>query len=88
MLQYIRILAQNPNITVIYVTHYAEEISEEFEHTLLMRNGRIVQKGDTVALFSSESMQNFLESDVQCCWQNGRLHMQFTDYDERRAVYE
>lgn len=88
MLHYIRILAKNPDITVIYVTHYAEEISEEFEHTLLMKNGRIVNKGDTVAVFSSKSMQDFLESEVKCSWQNGRLYMQFSDSEERRTVHE
>lgn len=83
MLQYIRTLAKNPDITVIYVTHYPEEISEEFDNTVLMRNGRIVQKGNTAELFSSESMGSFLECDTECSWQNGRLHMQFADSDER-----
>ncbi|MBQ2860508.1 MAG: ATP-binding cassette domain-containing protein [Peptococcaceae bacterium] len=88
MLQYIRSLAKNPEITVIYVTHYAEEISEEFEHAILMRNGRIVQQGNTAELFSSESMRAFLECDVQCSWQNGRLHMQFAPDEEGRWMYE
>ena len=86
MLRYIRSLAKNPDITVIYVTHYAEEICEEFEHTILMRNGRIVKKGDTVELFSSESMSAFLEADVTCTWGNSRLHMQFADLDERGSM--
>ncbi len=88
MLHYIRSLAKNPAVTVIYVTHYAEEISEEFEHTVLMRNGRIVQKGSTAELFSSASMQAFLDSDVACSWQNGRLHMQFAAGEEGRWMYE
>lgn len=86
MLRYIRSLVKNPNITVIYVTHYAEEIGEEFEHAVLMRNGRIVKKGSTFELFSSASMKEFLECDVQCTWQNERLHMLFEDSEERGSI--
>lgn len=86
MLRYIRTLAKNPNITVIYVTHYAEEISLYFEKTILMRNGRIVQKGTTTELFSTESMKSFLECEVECSWKDDRLHMRFKDLEERGSI--
>ena len=79
MLRYIRSLAHHPDITIVYVTHYAEEISKDFQNTMLMRNGRIVRKGCTEELFTSETMSEFLDSDVVCSWSADRLQMQFEE---------
>ena len=60
-------LALNTGMTLIYVTHYAEEILPMFDKTMLMRDGRIYAQGNTEALLNSELFTDFLRyhSDVQ-----------------------
>lgn len=82
MIHYIRRLADNKQITLIYVTHYAEEIPNEFDHVLLMRKGRIYSKGDAKELLGSDSLSAFLESPLESFWTNSRLHLKFYHQDK------
>ncbi len=82
MIHYIRRLANNKQITLIYVTHYAEEIPNEFDHILLMRNGRIYAKGNAKKLLSSDSLSAFLESPLESFWSNNKLHLNFYPQDK------
>lgn len=53
-------LAKNTDMTIIYVTHYIEEILPSFDQTLLMKEGRIYKQGKTAELFSDEIFSAFL----------------------------
>ena len=53
------------NITVIYVTHYTEEILDIFEHSLLLSKGHIFAKGKTSELFTSAMLEKFLGYPVE-----------------------
>ncbi|MFR6291392.1 MAG: ABC transporter ATP-binding protein [Peptococcaceae bacterium] len=69
-------LATEANKTIIYVTHYLEEIEEPFDHCLLLKNGRIYQKGKTRELFTSEIMTQFFNQTVTIQTNNdGNLYM-------------
>lgn len=57
-------LAANTDITVIYVTHYTEEILDIFQHTLLLKNGRVYAQGRTEELFTQERLSDFLDHPV------------------------
>ena len=56
----IRQLAQKQGLTIIYVTHYTEEIIDIFDHALLLRKGRIFAQGLTQDLLQTQTLQNFL----------------------------
>ena len=60
----IEALGENKEITIIYVTHYVEEILPLFQKTLLLKDGSIFSQGDTVKMFSNETMQGYLEYPV------------------------
>lgn len=60
----VRKLAREAKMTVIYVTHYPEELQPEFEHCMLLRRGRIYRKGATRDLFCEKVLAGFLEEDV------------------------
>lgn len=66
MLSVTRELAEKTGITLIYVTHYAEEIQPLFAHTLLLKRGRVYKKGLTDALFCDEVLSSFLDHPVHC----------------------
>lgn len=59
-------LAQQEGTTIIYVTHYTEEIlTEVFKQTLLLRDGLCYMQGDTASVFHSEMMSDFLRHSIQ-----------------------
>lgn len=65
-----RIVKKSP-VTILYVTHYAEEITDCFEHTLLLRRGRVYAQGMTEEMMQAEMLSAFLETTVtiETCWQ-------------------
>lgn len=57
-------LAAKEGLTIIYVTHYLEEIKPIFEKCLLLKNGRIFDSGNTAELFTDEKISAFLDRSV------------------------
>lgn len=78
LLSTLRTLARQTNVTIIYVTHYTEEILDVFEHCLLLRNGRVYAQGLTENLFCEETLANFLEYPVQLLTEHGRRYLTMT----------
>lgn len=65
MLKTIEHLALRKDQTMIYVTHYTEELLECFDHTVLLRNGKVYKKGKSAEVFTQECMQDFLREKVE-----------------------
>ena len=64
-LQTVTDLAETNKTTILYVTHYTEEIlTTVFRKALLLRDGLCYAQGDTEALFCSAMMSDFLRYDV------------------------
>ena len=57
-------LSQSKNLSIIYVTHYLEEIKPIFDQALLLKNGHIFATGQTADLFTNERISAFLERPV------------------------
>ena len=49
-------LMQNPELTVIFVSHEINEVKKMFPNTLLLRNGRMFAQGKTEDLFTEERL--------------------------------
>lgn len=74
MINTIKLLSNNTNLTVIYVTHQPEEIGSFLENTLLLKNGHIFAKGETKTILTSETLSKLLETSVDATWHtNDRL---------------
>jgi iron complex transport system ATP-binding protein len=69
-------LAKEQNTTIVYVTQHIEEISDIFEHTMLLRNGYIFDKGLTEEMFTTEKLKSFLGYDLTLSY----------DSDHRRKI--
>lgn len=54
----------NKNITLLYVTHYTEEILDVFDQCILLKKGQIYSLGRTKDLFTEEIISAFLERKV------------------------
>lgn len=66
MLQMVHELAANMDITILYITHYVNDIQDIFKNTMLLKQGRIHGMGKTESLFTSEVMSSFLDYPVSC----------------------
>lgn len=59
-----RDLALKSNITIIYVTHYVDEVLDIFDHALFLRQGMVVNSGNVEEMFTSENMTKLLDYPV------------------------
>lgn len=76
MLSTVKDLACNQNMTIIYVTHYTEEILDIFEHCALMSEGKFVMQGMTSDIFTEKNISNLLNYPVNLDMHNGRYQLQ------------
>lgn len=65
LFQVINELAKIRNVTMVYVTQHIEEIGPLFDHTLLLRNGYVFDKGNTDEMFTTEKLTSFLGYDLE-----------------------
>lgn len=64
VLQTVRQMIHEQKTTVIYVTHYAEELLDEFSHVMLLRKGKVFAQGKSEDCLRSDVMSGFLEMPV------------------------
>lgn len=64
----------NKNTTIIYVTHYPEEILPFFDKAMLLRNGTVYKIGDTKSLFSSDILSDYFNYPVEIQYANERYN--------------
>lgn len=74
LLATIKELAAERDTTIIYVTHYPEEILPSFDKTLLLRNGATYKIGATKELFTSEVMSDFFSYPAVIKYSNERYN--------------
>lgn len=75
----IKTLSEDTDMTIIYVTHYLEEITPEFQHLLLLKNGRAYQKGLTSEIMTSEVMSKFLERPINISSEKGHFELEMKE---------
>lgn len=88
LLSTIRDLAEQTEVTIIFVTHYTEEIMDVFPNCLLLQNGRIYAKDRTENLFNSQQMSQFLNYPVEVTWYNNRINVSLQVDSHMKALME
>lgn len=58
-------LAEKSDITIIYVTHYVDEISDIFKKALLLKQGRLSLNGTIEDTFNSENFTSLIGYPVE-----------------------
>ena len=80
LFQTLKEMAGSKNTTIIYVTHYAEEITSVFDNCLLLKNGRVFAQGKTQTLFQNELLSQLLDHPVVITnGQDGMMALQVQD---------
>ena len=72
MLETVEKLTKEKNITVLYVTHYVEEILPIFSKALMMKDGKISLMGDTKDIFTTEHLSEYFSHDIEILPKDGR----------------
>lgn len=63
LLNTLKDLAHNSDMTIIYVTHYTEEILLDlFKKTMLLKDGMSFVQGETMELFNDALFSNFMDA--------------------------
>lgn len=57
-------LMTHDDLTVLFVTHEVGEVKALFDHTLLLRNGRVFAQGATAEMFTNENLTAFFQQKV------------------------
>lgn len=66
LLATIRQLAENTQLTIVYVTHYVDELLPDiFKQALLLQNGHIFAQGAVETLFTEPVLSKFLSYPVR-----------------------
>lgn len=61
-------LAEEEELSIIYVTHHTEEILPLFEKAVLMRDGRLVVQGPLQEVFEDQVLTDFFGMDASVIW--------------------
>lgn len=78
VLSYVKKIIDEKKMSVIYVTHYAEEILSGFTHGMFLKNGKPFMKGPLLECLTQERMSEFLEASISLNWdEQGRLQIRF-----------
>lgn len=64
MMERVRYLAETTDITMIYVTHYPEEIQSCFDQCLVMQHGRVIANSTVEEIFNSDTLSRLLQCNV------------------------
>jgi len=76
LLRKISTFAEEHNLTIIYVTHYPEEILPVFDKCLVLQRGKMADIGSLREVMSTERLSRTLETDVVMQYmQDGRLDL-------------
>ena len=76
LFQMINHITRDEKKTIIYVTHYPEEITENFDKCILLKNGRVYRQGEIKTLFTSEMISDFLGKKINLEKDNeGKMHI-------------
>lgn len=64
LMNIVKTLAENKKCTIIYVTHYPEEIQPFMNKTMLLKNGMVYAKGDTKTIWTEDNLSILMDSSV------------------------
>ena len=69
-------MAEEKQMTIIYVTHYPEEILPMFDKCVVLRRGKIADIGSLKEVMATKRLCKTLEADVTMQYmQDGRMDL-------------
>ena len=72
---------QNPQLAVIYVTHFVEEITQDIDYGFLLKNGKPFKQGKISEILNNATLSHFFKRNVNIACNNGRYTLFLKDGD-------
>jgi iron complex transport system ATP-binding protein len=72
LLKAINKIGEQDHQSLIYVTHYIEEIVPSITHVLLMKEGKIIAQGKKEEVLTEDNLEAAFKVPVKLHWENGR----------------
>ncbi len=72
------------NKTIVCVTHHGNEITTDYTHAALMKNGQFFCTGAIQDVFIEDNIRRFIGKEIGVAWQDGRLLLTIPSVKERR----
>ena len=72
-------MANQRQVTFVYVTHYPEEIPPIFTHCLLLKHGKIFQQGAMRDVFCSQVLSEFFSQTVEVLQEKDYFHIRLQE---------
>lgn len=88
MLQIVNALAVDGDRTIVYVTHYPEEVLPIFDRCVLMDNGKFYKMGSTNDLFSKNVLSEFIRHDVDVERKKEHFYVSLTKNENITCTFE
>lgn len=63
------------DVTIIYVTHHAEEILPFFQKAMLLKNGNVFAQGDLETVFAEETLSRYFNHPTKAGWEGSRFYI-------------
>lgn len=70
-----RIRQHFPQTTLIYVSHFVEEVTEDFTHALLLKKGAIQSQGPIETVMTAEALSKLFDMPVALYQHHGRYQI-------------
>lgn len=64
--------ADNPELAIIYVTHFVEEITQNIDYGFLLKDGQCYESGPIDTILTSDMLSEFFNKQVKVAYQNNR----------------
>jgi iron complex transport system ATP-binding protein len=75
-------------VTVLYVTHHADEILPFFTHALLMKQGKIHSQGKIKEVLADHTLSDLFEQPTEVFWMKDRVQFKIRDdYKMNKAIW-
>lgn len=82
-------LSKKKELTIIYVTHYVEEIIPLFDHVLYLKNGNVFGQGDKQELLTQPMLTELLGYPVELnAEKDGTYRLNVETHSQLAGIYE
>ena len=72
----------NPNMTVLYITHDIREITEEYNGVLILDRGKVVASGSPMMTLTDCNLQAVFGNRCLVEQRNGRFNLNFSSSEK------
>lgn len=83
----LRVVAQKSDRCMVYITHHADEILPFFTHVLLLKNGKVFNKGEKQDVLKNETLSDFFNENIKCRYlSDGTVSFEMSEFDLQRKI--